>query len=112
MVDFFIAACAVLSLLSAAVSWHAARNARAVLASADHQLHSHESAIHSLKDSVTSQAEALEALANRVKMQRVRTATAHAQRDNGEPDPYRDPNAWRAEMNKRLAFGSQLRGAK
>lgn len=108
----FIAACAVLSVLSALVSLQAARNARADLESLDRRLHLLESSTRSLQDSATSQAETLEQLANRVKMQRVRNAVNHAARDNDEPDPYRDPNAWRQAMNKRLAFGSNLRKPK
>ena len=46
----------------------------------------------------------LERLANRVKMQRVRNVTEHGRTPAGEmPDPYREPNEWRAAMNRKLA---------
>ena len=54
--------------------------------------------------------ESLTVLANRVKMQRVRTAANHADESNrknadGLPDPYKDPDAWRNAVNSRLARG-------
>lgn len=42
-------------------------------------------------------------LANRVKMQKVRAASTHAaERSDGMPDPYRDPDAWRRAMNRTI----------
>jgi CRP-like cAMP-binding protein len=46
---------------------------------------------------------ALSLLANRVKMQKVRNAITHVERDKGgEPDAKSDPEAWRAWMNAQL----------
>lgn len=44
----------------------------------------------------------LEVLANRVKMMRVRTAANHVKDQPTEPDPYKDPEAWRKAMNLKL----------
>jgi len=57
----------------------------------------------------TSQAEMLaelQAIANRMKMRDVRAAANHVGRTSGpsaDPDPYKDPDAWRKMMNTRLA---------
>lgn len=47
----------------------------------------------------------VEVLANRVKMQKVRNAALHAERERpgGLPDPYKEPDRWRDAVNKRLA---------
>lgn len=64
------------------------------------------SRVASLEERLTETEETLSGLANRVKMMRVRNAVTHTDKPNGgEPDPYRDPNAWRAAMNRRLAQG-------
>lgn len=48
--------------------------------------------------------ETVSVLANRVKMMRVRNAATHTDKPNGaDPDPYRDPNAWRQAMNRKLS---------
>lgn len=45
----------------------------------------------------------VEVLANRVKMQRVRNAATHAEKETSrDPDPYTDPDRWRQQMNARL----------
>lgn len=60
----------------------------------------------SLSERLNELEETVSLLANRVKMMRVRNAATHTDKSNGaEPDPYRDPNGWRAEMNRRLARG-------
>jgi hypothetical protein len=52
---------------------------------------------------------AVEVVANRVKMQRVRAAALHAtsksDRSTELPDPYREPDAWRSAVNSQLARG-------
>lgn len=64
------------------------------------------SRVASLEERLTETEETLSGLANRVKMMRVRNAVTHTDKLNGaEPDPYRDPNGWRAAMNRRLAQG-------
>jgi hypothetical protein len=63
-----------------------------------------ESRVQSLETSSNEWTEELRLLANRVKMQRVRTAVAHTDAQPGKlPDPYKDPDGWRNAMNKRLA---------
>lgn len=62
------------------------------------------SRMESLQTSLDETNAALEALANRVKMHRVRTALNHVKDPPAEPDPYTDPDAWRRTMNKQLAF--------
>ena len=69
------------------------------------QIRSATSRIASLSESVEALQLELERLSNRVKMQRVRNVTEHGLRPSGEdPDPYRNPNEWRAAMNKKLAL--------
>lgn len=65
------------------------------------------SRIQSLTESHALSVEELQNLANRVKMQRVRSAADHAttSRPDGEPDPMKDPERWRAWMNKKIAMG-------
>jgi hypothetical protein len=74
-------------------------------------LRSHASRIELLEDSQQSAVTELTALANRVKMQRVRAATDHASRPAGDPDPYTNPDEWRSVMNKRLA-AAKLNGGR
>lgn len=45
----------------------------------------------------------LQAVANSLKMQRVRAATTHATAKKIDPDPYTQPDEWRKMMNSRLA---------
>lgn len=52
--------------------------------------------------------DAVQVIANRVKMQRVRAAALHATTKNERtelPDPYREPDAWRTAVNSQLARG-------
>lgn len=66
------------------------------------------SRINSLETSLRDTQDALEVVANRVKMQRVRTIATHAtettSRASGknEPDPHTDPEGWRTWMNAQL----------
>lgn len=70
------------------------------------------SRIKSLTESHELTVDELKNLANRVKMQRVRSAADHAtsSKSDGEPDPIRDPDRWRAWMNKKIAM-SRLNGS-
>lgn len=45
----------------------------------------------------------VEVLANRVKMQKVRNAALHVERESGLADPYKDPDRWRQQMNTQLS---------
>lgn len=94
-----------LCILCALVAIYAARTATRAPESLEQRLHSVELQQRSSTTSLTELSTELEALAQRVKMQRVRNATNHASRGNGAPDPYSDPDAWRQAMNRRLAFG-------
>lgn len=82
------------------------RNAARVTESQARELRSLPSRVESLQESQKLMADELEHLAQKVKMQRVRNATDHATRSRsaGEmPDPHREPNEWRAAMNRKLA---------
>jgi hypothetical protein len=70
------------------------------------------SRIQSLTESHELSVDELKNLANRVKMQRVRNATDHAtnSKSDGEPDPIRDPDRWRAWMNRKIAM-ARLNGS-
>lgn len=70
------------------------------------------SRIQSLTESHALSVEELQNLANRVKMQRVRSAADHAtsSKPDGEPDPIRDPDKWRAWMNRKIAM-ARLNGS-
>lgn len=98
--------------LSAAVSIHcllranyAARRAERAPASLQARLASAESRIESLLSSRDELTVALDALAQRVKMQRVRTAVDHATGPRGLPDPYKNPDEWRAAVNSQFSRG-------
>lgn len=59
--------------------------------------------LSSLETSRDELSQNLADLANRVKMMRVRTTIAHPGKQ-GEifPDPYKDPDGWRKQMNARI----------
>lgn len=110
MSGFFIALSVVALLLSLAACLCVAavaaalRESRAVLPS------SLASRVNSLETSLAEQADTLTTLANRVKMQRVRTAANHVQRaEESAPDPFKNPDEWRKMTNRQLAL-SHLRG--
>lgn len=64
------------------------------------------SRIESLETSLNETQEVLSELANKVKMQRVRTAVHHTKdsQPNSSPDPYTNPDEWRRQMNRQLAL--------
>jgi len=101
--DFFSVLSAAVAFLSAAVALSAARSAIRERASLRRQVDSCESQLRSLRTSLEEQSSTLETLANRVKMQRVRTAALHV-KDDREPDPYQNPDEWRKSMNRQLAM--------
>lgn len=96
----------IISVLSAlAASWCAVSAIRR-WSSLDKRIRSIESRQRSITDSLSGWSSELEALSQRVKMQRVRNATTHATKErDGLPDPYKEPDAWRAAVNRKLAFG-------
>lgn len=88
------------------------QRARADLEPQAAQIRSAHSRLASLNESQEGLQLELERLANRVKMQRVRNATEHG---NGRkpvgddlPDPYTNPDEWRAAANKRLTQGKLI----
>jgi hypothetical protein len=64
-----------------------------------------ESRVRSLTASVEDQATAMLDLANRMKMIKVRSASNHAMKPDGPPDPFKDPDGWRRAMNARIVHG-------
>lgn len=102
---FFSVLSAASCILSILAAIYAVRRVIREPESRELRLHSVESRLVSLQTSQNDLSVELEALAQRVKMQRVRNATNHASRVNGSPDPYQDPDRWRQEMNRQLAFG-------
>jgi len=93
-------------ILSIAAIFFAARTATAAQELRDKLQRSPVSRIASLEESHQNMAEELQHLANRVKMMKVRRATDHVRDDeprSREPDPYKDPDAWRASINSKLA---------
>jgi hypothetical protein len=63
------------------------------------------SRIKSLETSLAETNDALAAVANRVKMMRVRSAANHTADRDDSPDPYKDPDRWRQSINKQIALG-------
>jgi len=54
---------------------------------------------------VEEHTQALTDLANRLKMIKVRKASAHGSRvDDEMPDPYTDPDRWRTAMTRKIAL--------
>lgn len=91
----------ILAVISAALSAIRVRELQ------DRKLHWPESRIKSLETSLTDTQDALEEVANRVKMMKVRSAARHVQEKASDPDPYTQPDEWRRAMNKRLADSRQ-----
>lgn len=61
------------------------------------------SRLKSLETSLADTQGALEEVANRVKMMKVRNAANHSDSRGALPDPYKDPDGWRKAMNSRLS---------
>lgn len=84
----------------------AARTAAAVRALPDLLTCSTESRLRSLEDSMAEALEVTRDTANKLKMQRVRTANSHATSASSRsalPDPYKEPEKWREAVNRRLS---------
>lgn len=92
----------VLSAISLAVALiFAARSAKAGSASVPRRVRSLELRVESLEQSLDEQMQLVRDLANSQKMTRVRRAGLnHA--NSTLPDPYKNPDQWRQEMNRRL----------
>lgn len=106
MSEFFSVAAAVSLVFCLILAFLLARIASRVSAFEERARSLSESPTESLSARLSELEETVSMLANRVKMMRVRNAVTHTDKGaNGQIDPYRDPNGWRAEMNKRLAFG-------
>lgn len=105
MSGFSFAWSVALAILCPILAYFAARSAARGAGSSPARLRSIESRIESLENSVSEWSQLTTDLANRVKMMRVRAATAgpsSSGRQGELPDPYRDPDGWRQAMNKRI----------
>lgn len=106
MAEFFSVAAAVSLVFCLILAFFVARIAARVSALLEHVRSLSVSQPESLSGRLSELEETVSMLANRVKMMRVRNAVTHTDKPNGATaDPYRDPNGWRAEMNRKLAFG-------
>ena len=106
MAEFFSVAAAVSLVFLLILAFFVAHIAARVSELSGRVERLNESPPESLSARLSEAEETLSLLANRVKMMRVRNAATHTDKPNGaEPDPYRDPNAWRQAMNRRLAPG-------
>lgn len=105
LTGFFCALSAAASIAWSARAFSAARRAERAPASLLARVASLESRVESLTSSRDELTVALDALAQRVKMQRVRTAVDHATGPRGLPDPYKNPDEWRAAVNSQLSRG-------
>ena len=99
---FFSVLSAALSVFCFLAACFAVRAANRVQELPQARLRCVESRTESLVASLNDLQSTMEVLANRVKMQRVRNFAMHAVGSDGEPDPARDPEAWRAWKNKQL----------
>jgi hypothetical protein len=100
----FCALSVVLSLLALAGCVFVAARVEVLRASPQASMDSFESRLKSLRDLIAEQADAIESVANSVKMSRVRKAADPKQTkgSQGEPDPHTDPEGWRNWMNQQL----------
>lgn len=106
MTEFFYVAAAASWLFCLILAFLLARTAARVSEFEARVRSLNESPSESLSARLSELEETVSLLANRVKMMKVRNAVTHTDKPNGaEPDPYRDPNGWRAAMNRRFAQG-------
>lgn len=107
MTEFSIASSVIALVISIVATLVAARTASRVQALRDRFARLPVSRLESLATAQAELAETMEALANRVKMQRVRNAANHVPdlAQSSVPDPHRDPDGWRKAMNAKLALG-------
>ena len=102
----FFALSVTVCIVCSAVSLSAVRLATRASESARRRLSSCESRVELLEDSHKQALTLMADLANRLKMTRVRAANAHSVPNPDAsiaPDPYKDPEAWRKMMNRRMA---------
>jgi len=102
--EFFTVSIAILSPTCLAATAYIARGAAKRSGSQARRLSLLELRTASLETSRDELATELTSVANRVKMQRVRTANQEVKAKATEPDPYTDPEAWRKMMNTRIAL--------
>lgn len=102
---------AAIALACASVSVFAALRASRASELPQGKLRSVESRLASIEGSLPEMQTAMEVVANRVKMQRVRTAATHAAGSTGEPDPRQDPEGWRTWKNAQLHAARFNQGA-
>jgi hypothetical protein len=105
MSGFFIALIAATCFLSLTAVLACALTAARVRELQDRLAHLPVSRLKSVETSLTELQDGLEAVANRVKMMRVRNAANHVADKSGAPDPYTNPDEWRKEMNRTIARG-------
>jgi hypothetical protein len=101
----FSIACIVASFLLSLLALKSAAGAAARLPDLQEtRLRSIELRMESAAASLTETQEALQTVANKVKMMRVRAAATHTdEKPTGEPDPHREPDRWRDWMNTKIA---------
>jgi hypothetical protein len=100
---FFSALSVSICILCVAVAIYSAQRAIHASESLAPRVRSVESRLESLRGSLDDVTTTLTDLANRVKMQRVRTAVNHGNGKSEGPDPYKDPEGWRKMMNAQIA---------
>lgn len=94
---------ALVATSSLVLSLLAVRRANRALASPPVKLRSVELRLQSAEDLASEHTQAITDLANRLKMMKVRKASAHGSKvDDETPDPYTQADEWRKMMNKRL----------
>lgn len=98
--------CASSVTVSALLAWLIARRVVRDAASSVAKARSVVSRTESCEASVSELADLVRDLSNQLKMQRVRRAglehaTSNGQ-DNSLPDPVKDPEGWRKQMNRRI----------
>jgi len=93
---------ALVSICSLVVACLAVLRANRALASPQVKQDSIESRMRLLAASVEEHAEALETLAESIRMSRVRRKANNHAGSSGEPDARTDPEAWRNWMNQQL----------
>lgn len=103
--DFSIVLIVSLCIGSAILAFASAHNAARERESLQRRLRSVESQTRLLDSSQSELREIVQSMAESQKMQRVRRATTHATQkagSQGEPDPVREPELWRAWKNAQL----------
>lgn len=101
---FFASIVSLVALAIAAVAAYVALRAARVSESRLQVPRSLDLRVQSLEASAEDLRSTLEQLANRVKMMRVRNAVTHTDKSDTVPDPFKDPDAWRKAMNRKMAI--------